>query len=116
MDNSLCPFSQGAKLDKCCYNCTKPLTGRRTRWCSPECCKQFYLEHHWSAARKAAKRRAKYMCETCGSNEKLEVNHIIPLVGTKRTWSCLNHRDNLEVLCHKCHVVVTNQQRKDRKK
>jgi hypothetical protein len=52
----------------------------------------------------------------CGATENLEVNHIDPLVGRGYSMSCYHHQDNLEVLCHDCHVVVTNAQRRERAK
>jgi hypothetical protein len=42
---------------------------------------------------------------------KLEVNHREALRGRYRFVSCLNHADNLEVLCHRCHVEATNAAR-----
>lgn len=42
---------------------------------------------------------------------KLEVNHVIPVRGQRaRHGSCLNHLDNLETLCHDCHVPETRLQ------
>jgi 5-methylcytosine-specific restriction endonuclease McrA len=45
---------------------------------------------------------------------QLQVNHIVPLVGTYRLVTCANHLSNLEVLCHRCHVLVTGEQRSSR--
>ena len=44
-----------------------------------------------------------------------EVNHVDPRVGSGYGFGCWNHQDNLETLCHRCHVRVTTQQRKDRR-
>jgi len=65
--------------------------------------------HRWTQARAAAKKRDK-RCVTCGSEIQLEVNHVVPIVGAGYGWSCRNHQDNLQVLCHLDHVIVTNQQ------
>jgi 5-methylcytosine-specific restriction endonuclease McrA len=46
---------------------------------------------------------------------QLEVNHIVPRVGKGYGRGCHNHLDNLETLCHRCHVKVTNVQRAARK-
>jgi hypothetical protein len=80
------------------------------------------------AARRAARRRARWACERCGFKPseirkdpvarqqysrydlRLEVNHIQPLAGSYRLVSCLNHQVNLEVLCHRCHAAVTREQ------
>ncbi len=43
---------------------------------------------------------------------RLQVNHIQPLVGSYRGVTCMNHLSNLEVLCHQCHVAVTDEQRR----
>jgi hypothetical protein len=40
----------------------------------------------------------------------LEVNHIDPRVGQGYNSGCWNHQDNLETLCHKCHVKTTRRQ------
>lgn len=71
---------------------------------------RFRVNHVWRFAREAAL-RAQPACVTCGSMEALEVNHIVPLAGRSRRESCAHHQSNLEVLCHDCHVDVTNEQR-----
>lgn len=108
-----CPFSLGRGLENHCDACAKPLSGRRTRWCSNDCATLFYKNHLWSMARKVARRRDKYKCIECGSKEKLEVNHKVPFWGRKRvSISCLNHLENLELLCHLHHVMKTREQRR----
>lgn len=57
-----------------------------------------------------------YRCAKCGGlTEAPEVNHIIPVVGGNRSVSCLNHEENLEVLCHSCHVPTTKAQAEARR-
>lgn len=41
----------------------------------------------------------------------LEVNHIEPRRGEGYAAGCHHHLDNLETLCHPCHVEVTTAQR-----
>lgn len=41
---------------------------------------------------------------------KLEVNHIVPVVGRREWFGCTNHLSNVETLCHGCHVIVTKEQ------
>jgi len=42
----------------------------------------------------------------------LEVNHIVPRVGRAlHKHDCGNHLDNLEVLCHRDHLIVTAEQK-----
>ena len=45
-----------------------------------------------------------------------EVNHIVPRVGAGYGNGCHNHQDNLETLCHACHVTTTTQQGRDRRR
>jgi hypothetical protein len=110
-------------------SCRKPLTGRRKAYCCDRHAREFERNHLWIAARRAARRRAKWACQRCGfkpadvrrepsllpiykrSELRLEVNHIEPLLGSYRGFTCLNHLSNLEVLCHRCHVAATNEQR-----
>lgn len=45
-------------------------------------------------------------------HSRLEVDHIIPINGGVRAKTCMNHQDNLRVVCHRCHVELTKEQRK----
>lgn len=102
-----------------CDACGKALTGRQKRWCSTACSRVEWPEHDWNAARRAAKKRDGHKCVKCGAPEAvdertlrslLEVNHIVPRVGKGYGWGCWNHQENLETLCHDCHVAVTKAQ------
>lgn len=81
--------------------------------------------HDWRSARYAVLKRDGHACVVCGEHrdgekarayEKrtrksyLEVNHIVPVNGKRKGWDCQNHLDNLETLCHTCHLAVTRQQ------
>lgn len=46
-----------------------------------------------------------------GGQREAEVNHIRPVNGKRKFFSCDHHQENLEVLCHACHVVVGIEQR-----
>lgn len=81
------------------------------RWCSAKCSDTFTRNHYWAWARKAALRRDKNRC-TCGSTLKLQVHHIVPRRGQGYGTGCWNHLSNLLTQCHKCHVVLTNEQRR----
>ena len=96
-----------------CGMCGKKLTGRQKKWCSKKCAWKHTSEHRWTNAKKALKAaNAYYRCAHCGINtQKIEVNHIIPCKGKHGTWGCHHHSDNLELLCHQCHVNETNKQR-----
>jgi len=60
--------------------------------------------------------RCKEPEQTYGSDDyyksRLEVDHIIPINGGNRAKTCLNHQENLRVLCHRCHLEATKEQRK----
>lgn len=110
-----CPLSEWDGDEGHCHWCNAELVGRQRSWCSSTCRRAFERNHVWSIARAAAKRRARYRCQTCGSNESLEVNHIDPVLGAGYGLSCRHHQENLEVLCHACHVQVTSSQRESRR-
>lgn len=109
-------------------SCAKPLTGRQTKWCSRRCTEMFLENHQWTPAQKAALKRDRYTCQRCGHcpgkrpdslgrmiwrrrRHGMEVNHIAPLNGRGYHGGCVHHQNNLQVLCHDCHVDVTKRQR-----
>jgi hypothetical protein len=111
-------------------SCRTPLLGRRTAYCSDAHAREFVRNHVWADARRMARRRAKWACQRCGLKPsqirkdpiarnqysrhelRLEVNHILPLRGSYRGVTCSNHLSNLEVLCHRCHLLTTAEQRR----
>ena len=119
--------------------CGQPLPTRKDgvlsdsrRWCGKACANAATVRHYWPRARTAAltrNRRSGGLCEHCAAPDPgrrtdgkryryrshFEVNHIVALNGAARGWSCLNHPDNLEALCHDCHLNVTNAQRLQRR-
>ncbi len=99
---------------KHCWVCGVDLPKRRRKYCTDACKFVFYNNHIWSMARDFALYLSRRTCRTCGGHKKLEVNHVIPRVGKGYGFGCHHHQDNLEVLCHACHVKVTNQQRQAR--
>ncbi|KKM93539.1 hypothetical protein LCGC14_1207300, partial [marine sediment metagenome] len=111
-----------------CRNCGQPPTGRFRFYCGDACRDVFEADHFWGTARWAALERAA-LCPLDGPNPRLarmvvvcaccgiltyryEVNHIAPVNGDRGFFSCANHQDNLEVLCHQCHVMATREQRR----
>lgn len=97
----------------------KPAKGRR--WCSKKCSNAMLEQHFWTWARKAALKRDKHTCQSCGSTwNKIEVNHQVPLVGKGYGMSCSHHADNLLCLCGgfkgSCHTEVTKAQIAERKR
>lgn len=105
-----------------CDLCGSPLPltksgvpAKNRRWCSTSCRNKFTKHHVWRWARREARRRDKYKCVKCGSSDRIEVNHIVPLVGKGYKAGCSHHLDNLETNCKSCHQEVTNEQRRLRK-
>lgn len=107
----------------CMCGCALPVgkNGKRNpnrTWCSKGCVDRVLGNHEWGHARAAAlervgRNRDGWACEMCGVKTLWpEVNHKEPLRGGVRQKTCLNHQDNLEVLCHSCHLGVTAEQRK----
>ncbi len=132
------PYCQGpdwtprksTKEEGTCGACGAALTGRRTCYCSSECSDLYGANHFWGEARRAAIRRDEGKCRRCGEDAELrvyystrfgtssyrqgpsaEVNHIVPRDGAGYGNGCHNHQDNLETLCHKCHLLTTAEQR-----
>lgn len=103
---NLTPF---ADVKGVCDHCGKALVGRQSRWCTEHRYVVFDA-HDWNTARRNARARDGHKCVKCGSRDSLEVNHIEPRVGQGYGMGCWNHLDNLETLCHACHVVVTKEQ------
>lgn len=116
-----------------CRQCGEPTRGRLIYYCSPECRKEFEANHFWSTARSTAilrttvfdiressnaygatwHRRVETFCARCWLpiHNEPEVNHIVPVNGDRQNFGCQNHQDNLEPLCHSCHLTVTAEQR-----
>ena len=93
-----------------CSWCGTPVPKGRRMWCQDRCATAFWKNHWWSRARRAAKRRDKYVCMRCGGGRPIEVNHIVPCLGAHGTLSCAHHLANLETLCVPCHRAHTAAQ------
>lgn len=98
-----------------CSWCGAKLSKNKKKWCSIKCSTAYRENHHWNAARKAAKKRDGYKCTKCGSTKRLEVNHIEPCLGKHSECGCWHHQDNLETLCNPCHTDITKIQRAEGK-
>jgi hypothetical protein len=111
-----------------CGWCGSALPPRRRRWCGPACGEDFWRNHWWPMARRAAKLRDKRTCVRCGHKpakrprgggealrlwraaraaDRLEVNHKAACEGRHGSLSCSHHLDNLETLCVPCHALHT---------
>lgn len=109
---ALLPFDDQAGV---CARCGAELTGQQRRWCSGACMRHYQDNHVWGFARPACLARSRNRCRRCGKQgtpvDPTEVNHKIPRNGRGMGAGCMHHQDNLEALCHKHHVEVTNHQR-----
>lgn len=101
-----------------CGACGKPLEGRALWFCraqrlDQESCRLRYLRNHdWGYARVEALKRTEGRCSRDALHRgALEVNHIEPRLGRGYALGCHHHQDNLEPLCHLCHLEVTADQR-----
>lgn len=103
IDLAMCDLPFGDNDRGKCAWCGLTLIGRQTRWCSRECSRAWANNHFWTQARAAARKRDGYRCVRCRSRRKIEVHHKVPCEG-KRETGCQHHQDNLETLCHRCHV------------
>ena len=88
-----------------CVTCGASLKPRRST-CGGDCRKTFEVNHFWWAARRECLRRTNNLCARCWKQAD-EVNHIKPISGGIRWITCLNHQENLEALCHSCHLDFT---------
>ena len=96
-----------------CANCGKPLEGNQVYYCSEDCKSEFYSAHptsvRWNDLRTRALERDHHRCMSCG-REAEEVDHI------QEIWEGGPEFDleNLQSLCHECHVLKTNENRRKR--
>lgn len=96
-----------------CANCGKQLTGNQIYYCSDDCKSEFYANHptsvRWNDLRSKALERDNNKCVKCGGPAD-EVDHI------KEIWEGGSEfdLDNLQSLCHNCHVAKTNKNRRKR--
>lgn len=111
-----------------CRVCAGALSGRQRVYCSSACSREWDVNHAWGFASAEALRRAEFRCSACGAKEELnrqpaiksyfhhpvvsslEVHHVVPLQGRYRSTTCMNHQENLQVLCSACHQNVTARQ------
>lgn len=98
------------------------------RWCRRECSDAYWDNHSWTSARPAAIRRDGHECVRCHAKGygasgreqgapyvELEVNHKIPRNGAGYSNGCWHHLEDLETLCHDCHVRETTRQIRERR-
>ncbi|MHB1708709.1 MAG: HNH endonuclease [Thermoplasmataceae archaeon] len=96
-----------------CANCGKKLEGNQLYYCSENCKAEFYVNHptsvHWNEIRNQALARDNNSCVKCGKPAG-EVDHIQEIWEGGPEFDL----DNLQSLCHECHVAKTNENRSRR--
>lgn len=129
------PLPYKTQREGTCGACGKPLEGRNRWFCrsapgeqyGDSCRHRFAINHWWGEASRAAIERDNWICRRCSSDLshpaqsggydtrsldlRPEVNHIVPRDGAGYGNGCHHHQDNLETLCHKCHLLTTAEQR-----
>ena len=109
-----------------CWRCDAELPKYRRKWCSDDCALLYARNHSWGFARFAALKRDNHTCQRCGikvidshtypdKSVWAEVNHIDPRCGMGYGPGCHNHQENLETLCHPCHLKTTKKQNSARR-
>lgn len=103
-------------LGDCGLQHDRRVDGRPTYCCSAAHTREWKRNHMWGAAKAAVKKRdrACVRCHLPRGGDNPEVNHIVPREGSGYGTGCWNHQDNLELLCHDCHVGVTAEQARAR--
>jgi hypothetical protein len=67
---------------------------------------EYIKSPEWRVRANAAKRRAGYRCQTCGSNNKLQAHHLsYDRLGDER-------EEDIKVLCDECHEAVSKAHKK----
>lgn len=106
-----------------CRQCGKELPNLRVWYCGGRegaCALAYWSLYVWDYARSLAIKRAGNKCERCGSEKDLQVHHKEPVKGLPRIGE-VNRRENLEVLCRKCHGktwarAIKNREARERMK
>ena len=63
----------------------------------------------YQALARAVRIESRYACENCGKYAR-EVDHIVPL----HAGGSLMNRENLQLLCRRCHLTKTELERPER--
>ena len=103
-----------AKKSGKCANCGKELPDTRRYYCDDDCRYYFYRNHptswYWPDVRARVLEDDEDKCVKCGKPAS-EVDHIVEIWEGGREFDL----DNLQSLCHVCHVMKTTQGGRRRK-
>lgn len=73
----------------------------------------FYKSVAWQRAREQVMMRDHRLCQECLKTQRItlatEVDHVIPI---KVRWDLRLHLDNLQALCHRCHMRKTAEDKR----
>ena len=92
-----------------CLECDGPLPRGRRRYCNDAHGLAFWAKHSYNALVAAVLNRD-HTCVMCGSQDRLEVDHIIPIAD----GGVVLDPTNCRTLCHACHVQVTAEWRRSK--
>jgi 5-methylcytosine-specific restriction endonuclease McrA len=84
---------------KSCLGCGTITTGTYCTRCRYRVRRRISSGSAWAAIRAAVHARDR-VCTRCGAGSRLEVHHRVALIDGGG-----NELDNLELLCHRCHVA-----------
>ena len=94
-----------------CRVCGKSVKRPFRKYCSTRCSLEYQkCFKTWTGLRDRilAKQES---CEQCESKDKLEVDHKLAIMNSGEMWD----ENNLQVLCHKCHLRKTRADLYDKK-
>ena len=96
--------------------CGKPLTGRKRRFCSPQCKNKFYVTRRRKALKKKAVDYKGGKCAVCGYDKCLEAlsfHHSgdkefgVSAKGYTRAWEAVRTEiDECLLVCNNCHAEI----------
>lgn len=101
--------------------CSDLIRSPFTHYCCYKCKKVFEKYHRinftWKGVRFQVFQRDHWKCVKCGSNHRLEVDHIKPIalmkcfgytkMNLKSYKEYVYNMENLRTLCYECHKLVT---------
>lgn len=107
---------QKTRLPGRCRLCGRKLQGRRSSFCDDTCGRYWGLLHSWGDLSYAVYLRDGERCVLCGKHlpvwsGEAECDHIVPVVEGGGQLG----PDNLQTLCHECHVAKTAAQNRERR-
>jgi 5-methylcytosine-specific restriction endonuclease McrA len=103
-----------------CPTCGKDNPGKNRVYCSPKCRIDWYNNHSPKEARQAKFRIVDVpVCNICGrtrtKTRNLVIQHLETLSGFNPLYmTCLNHQDNLQILCAPCHKSMIKEKEKEK--